>query len=213
MSQKLGTKELILRAAEAEFAMHGLGGARVEIIASRAGVNNALPFYHFGSKAELYEAVIERIMTRMEDLFNRTVATYSDFEDRLRAFVRGLTGYLTDNPNWLRIVLRELLDNSPRVPSIVHRHLKPLVEQSQKELAREIKAGNLRVIDPLQIMISAVGEVVSYFLAAPLLEGLGQRTPLSQSNLANREAAILDILLNGLRTTVNGAMTKEKELA
>ncbi len=71
MNLKLGTKDLILRAAEAEFAAHGLGGARVETIASRAGVNNALPFYHFGSKAELYEAVIERIMTRMEELYNR----------------------------------------------------------------------------------------------------------------------------------------------
>ncbi len=213
MNLKLGTKDLILRAAEAEFAAHGLGGARVETIASRAGVNNALPFYHFGSKAELYEAVIERIMTRMEELYNRTVATYSDFEDRLRAFVRGLTGYLADNPNWLRIVLRELLDNSPRVASIVHRHLKPLVEQSQKELARQIKAGNIRAIDPLQIMISTAGEVVSYFLAAPLLEGLGQRKPLSESNLAIREAAILAILLDGLRTTAKGTMTKEKEIA
>jgi len=37
MNLKLGTKDLILRAAEAEFAAHGLGGARVETIASRAG--------------------------------------------------------------------------------------------------------------------------------------------------------------------------------
>jgi TetR/AcrR family transcriptional regulator len=203
MSQKLSTKDLILRAAEAEFAAHGLGGARVETIASRARVNNALPFYHFGSKTELYEAVIERIMTRMEDLFNRTVATYPDFEDRLSAFVRGLTGYLSDNPNWLRIVLRELLDNSPRVPSIVHRHLKPLVERAQKELAREIRAGHLRAIDPMQIMISGVGEVVSYFLAAPLLEGLGQRQPLSKANLATRQAVVIEILLRGVRTARN----------
>ncbi len=205
MSQKLDSKNLILGAAEAEFAEHGLGGARVERIASRARVNNALPFYHFGSKAELYEAVIERIMTQMEDLFNRTVTTYADFEGRLHAFVHGLTGYLADNPNWLRIVLRELLDNSPRVPAIVHRHLKPLVEQSQKELAREIKAGNLRAIDPIQIMISAVGEVISYFLAAPLLVGLGQRRPLSASHLANREEAILEILLNGIRSMIAGS--------
>ena len=51
-------REAILKAAEEEFAERGLGGARAQSIATRAGVNKALPFYHFGSKADLYAEVV-----------------------------------------------------------------------------------------------------------------------------------------------------------
>ncbi len=195
---KLDTREAILRAAEAEFAAHGLRGARAEAIARRAGVNDALPFYHFGSKAKLYAAVVERILLRLEDLVNRTVADYGTFERRLRVFVRGLTEYLAENPHWLRIVVRELLDNSPQVSAIFRDHLEPLVAKSQLELAREIKTGKLKHNEPLQIMISVVGEIVTYFLAAPLLKGLGYRDPFSKPALANRVRVATEVLLTGI---------------
>jgi TetR/AcrR family transcriptional regulator len=50
----------ILDAAERAFADHGMAGARVANIASEAGVNKAMLYYYFGSKEELYEAVLER---------------------------------------------------------------------------------------------------------------------------------------------------------
>ncbi len=53
------SRGLIASAAQAEFAQHGFAGARVERIAHRAGVNKQLVFYYFGSKAGLYEAVMQ----------------------------------------------------------------------------------------------------------------------------------------------------------
>jgi AcrR family transcriptional regulator len=40
----------ILDAALAEFAEHGLGGARMDRIAERAGVNKRLIYYYFENK-------------------------------------------------------------------------------------------------------------------------------------------------------------------
>ena len=53
------SRGLIASAAKSEFAEYGYAGARVERIARRAGVNKQLVFYYFGSKAGLYEAVME----------------------------------------------------------------------------------------------------------------------------------------------------------
>ena len=50
----------ILDAALAEFAEHGLGGARMDRIAERAGVNKRLIYYYFESKESLFLAVLER---------------------------------------------------------------------------------------------------------------------------------------------------------
>lgn len=53
-----GTRRRILDAALDEFAAKGLDGARVDAIAARAGVNKRMLYYYFGSKDDLYRAVL-----------------------------------------------------------------------------------------------------------------------------------------------------------
>jgi hypothetical protein len=54
------TREEILRAAMAEFAGHGFGGARMGAIAERSGVDKKLIYYYFAGKDELFLAVLEQ---------------------------------------------------------------------------------------------------------------------------------------------------------
>ncbi len=54
------TKTQILDAAEEEFARYGLAGARTEPIAANTGVTKAMIHYYFGTKEELYQAVLKR---------------------------------------------------------------------------------------------------------------------------------------------------------
>ncbi|THD76802.1 TetR/AcrR family transcriptional regulator [Thalassobius vesicularis] len=49
----------ILKAARAEFAEHGLSGARVQDIADRIKTSKRMIFYYFQDKERLYEAVLE----------------------------------------------------------------------------------------------------------------------------------------------------------
>jgi AcrR family transcriptional regulator len=51
------TRERILGAALVEFGEHGLAGARISAIASRAGVNEQLISYYFDSKEGLYRTL------------------------------------------------------------------------------------------------------------------------------------------------------------
>ena len=64
VDQLASRRERILAAAEAEFATHGMGGARVERIAVAAAVNKQLLFHYFGSKAGLHKAVADAVATR-----------------------------------------------------------------------------------------------------------------------------------------------------
>jgi len=192
------TREAILRAAEEEFAARGFGGARSDAIAERAGVNKALPFYHFGSKTRLYEEVLRRALSRFGEIVTHTIESPQPSE-RLAYFIRDLSSYLAANPNWLKIITRELIDEGSRSKAIARRYLKPLVEASHGEIARAVESGYMRPIDPLQTMISIAGEVIFYALIAPFLEGLGMRNPLAARNRAKREEAVLNLLRAGLR--------------
>src|SRR5438067_13471775 len=57
----------ILAAARDEFAECGLGGARVDRIAERAGVNKRLIYYYFEDKEKLFEAVLEQAYLDIRD--------------------------------------------------------------------------------------------------------------------------------------------------
>src|SRR5689334_19944404 len=54
------SRELLLQAALEEFAAKGFSGARVQDIATRAGVNKQLISYYFGGKEGLYQAIQDR---------------------------------------------------------------------------------------------------------------------------------------------------------
>lgn len=49
----------LLQAAAAEFALHGLRGARMEVIAQQAAITRAMIYYYFGGREGLYLAVLE----------------------------------------------------------------------------------------------------------------------------------------------------------
>lgn len=61
------TKARILEAATAEFAEHGIAGARVDRIADAAGANKSLIYAYFGNKDGLFDAVFDAAVTSHVD--------------------------------------------------------------------------------------------------------------------------------------------------
>lgn len=81
------TRDRILEAATAEFARHGIAGARVERIVTEARTNKAQLYGYFGSKDGLFDAIFfasfERIMNAVpidaDDLADWAVRLYDDY--------------------------------------------------------------------------------------------------------------------------------------
>lgn len=86
------TKERLLDAAEILFADHGFSDASLRGITGEAQVNLAAVNYHFGSKEELFRAVLKRTLEPMNDerlrLLDETLRRDpKDLNGILRAFV------------------------------------------------------------------------------------------------------------------------------
>jgi TetR/AcrR family transcriptional regulator, upper aerobic nicotinate degradation pathway regulator len=58
------TLSKILKAARSVFSKEGFNGARVDEIAKQANVNKAMIYYHFKSKEELYDSVVDSIFSK-----------------------------------------------------------------------------------------------------------------------------------------------------
>src|SRR5579863_7824791 len=64
-------REEIIEAATIEFAEGGLAGASTEDIARRAGISQPYVFRLFGTKKELFKAVVARCFRETLEMFQR----------------------------------------------------------------------------------------------------------------------------------------------
>jgi AcrR family transcriptional regulator len=90
------TKQRLFDAAMAEFASHGIAGARIDRIARRAGANKQLIYAYFGSKQELFDRVVTDQVAR----FHHDVQLDPD---DVPAFAGATFDFFTDNPAIVRL--------------------------------------------------------------------------------------------------------------
>jgi AcrR family transcriptional regulator len=67
-------REEVLEAAMREFALGGLHGTSAEVIANRAGISQPYLFRLFGTKRELFLAVVDRVFDRMLRALQEAIA-------------------------------------------------------------------------------------------------------------------------------------------
>ncbi|GAA4307405.1 TetR family transcriptional regulator [Streptomyces venetus] len=97
------TKARIFEAAVAEFARHGIAGARIDRIAAEAKANKQLIYAYFGNKAELFAIVLEKKMLHLAE------AVPIDPDD-IEAWIDRLMDYHAAHPELLRLLFWEGLE-------------------------------------------------------------------------------------------------------
>ena len=158
------TQQEILRAAMSEFADHGFGGARIDAIAERAGVNKKLIYYYFEGKDALFLAVLEQtyadIRAAERELHLEAIEPLEAVE-RLVAFT--WRHYLA-HPEFLALLNSENMHRAGHLKRSrrIRQMNSPLIDGLARVLARGEKSGALRAgIDPMELYISIAG--LAYF--------------------------------------------------
>ncbi|MFJ8624918.1 TetR family transcriptional regulator [Kitasatospora sp. NPDC093550] len=97
------TKRRLLAAGRAEFAAHGLNGARVDRIAAAARSNKAQIYHYFGNKAGLFDAVWNELVEQI------VVGVPLDVDD-LPGFAASLSDLYAEHPDMPRIITWQRLE-------------------------------------------------------------------------------------------------------
>lgn len=88
-------REAVLEAAMREFALGGLHGTSADVIASRAGISQPYLFRLFGTKRELFLAVVDRVFDRMLAALEEA-AQSAEQSGKLASFNRAYASVLDD---------------------------------------------------------------------------------------------------------------------
>lgn len=109
------SRETILRAAEKLFAERGFDGASLSQIATAAGLSRGAPSYFFGSKEQLYRAVLEQVFKDREEATRRACepliawanSEKASVQTALTKAVDGYFDFLLKRPSFLKLIQRE----------------------------------------------------------------------------------------------------------
>jgi AcrR family transcriptional regulator len=103
---KEASKARLLEAATAEFAGHGIAGARVDRIAENARVNKSQLYAYYGNKERLFDTVFE---LHLDDIANRVPMDGRD----LPGYVVRLYDFYLDRPMVVRLATWARLERMP----------------------------------------------------------------------------------------------------
>jgi AcrR family transcriptional regulator len=195
------SQALILDAAREEFADLGLGGARMDRIAERAGLNKRLIYYYFVDKEALFQAVLEQAYRDIREAEKQLNLAALEPADAIRALVRFTWDYYLAHPEFLTLLnsanlhkARHLAD-SPRARELNS----PLIETLATVLERGRKAKVFRGgVDPVQLYVSIAGLAYFYLSNNHTLSAIFGRDLLAPKARAERLSHMTDVILGYL---------------
>lgn len=160
------TQKRILKAAKREFARHGLGGARVDVIADRAKINKRMIYHYFGSKKLLFQRVLEEAYTDIRRAEQELQLNELPARDALESLIRFTWDYYLKNPEFITLVNSENLHKAVHLKqsTVIQEVSRRFVDMVDDLLKRGAKEGVFRRgIDPVQLNITIAG-IAYYYL-------------------------------------------------
>jgi AcrR family transcriptional regulator len=131
----MNTKQKILDTAERLFADHGYAGTSLRQVTAEAGVNLASIHYHYGSKEELLDAVVQRraepVNAERLALLEAAIAQAGGrplkVEAILEALIRPMAAAATRNEQFVRFMGRVFAEGL--MPHIVKKHFHHVMQR------------------------------------------------------------------------------------
>lgn len=205
------SRAAILDAAEQLFAERGFVATSLSDVGTRAGVSRGTPGYFFGSKAELYRAVLERCFDEVRGAVrsgrDRALASGRAHEDILAGAVGEYFDFLATHPNFVRLIERAALAGD-ELPDDVPPGL-AAGQEALAAIAAELGLDPAPSGEAAQLLLSIISlcwfSVVHARTVAPAV-GVDLDSP---ERLAQRREHVVSIAIHALRGLAAAAGERE----
>jgi len=151
----------ILGAGEKVFARAGFNGATMAAIADEADLPKANLHYYFGSKLDLYRAVLARTLhdwlVPMDGL-----TPEADPATALAAYIRAKMAMSAERPDASRVFANELLHGAAVVGELMRSELRTMVRKKAAVVDGWITAGKMAPVDSTHLFFTVWAATQTY---------------------------------------------------
>jgi TetR/AcrR family transcriptional regulator len=199
------TRQVVLDAAERLFAARGFEGTSLNDVGAEAGVSRGTPGYFFGSKADLYQAVIERCFERVRSAIRsgkaRALASGEQPEVVLAGAVSDYFDFINSHPDFVRLMEWEALSDRRSAGDTVS-HLE-VVREALEAMCTELEIAATGSRDIAQLLLSILSVCWFPLVHRPVVSALGLN-PDGAGYLESRKRHVIDLIVRGAREQLAG---------
>jgi AcrR family transcriptional regulator len=195
------TRQALLAAGTELFAERGYDGVPVAAIAGKAGVNKAMINYHFGGKRKLYLAIVSATFAEIVETVERLAESDRPAPEVLRELIAVVGRTVArQHPHFCTMMLREVVAGGRHLERELVDQPARLLGAVQRIVARGVREGDFRPVDPLLTHLSLVGSLVFFFATGRFRERVlaARRPAVKAPDAAAYVQHVQDLLTHGL---------------
>ena len=196
------SRAAIFRAAAHEFAERGYEAAGTDRIASRARVNKAMLYYHFGSKGELYSEIVRDMVGAVGARVRAVADGPGSAAEKVDAWIVALVEEAAARPWFPPIMLRELAARAPHFDATTFQMMNAVLAGVSDVIAQGKREGAFRDVDPLLTHLSIMPPILIFFARQRVLASRTLRGGLA-------EPRALDQFVRHMQASVRGMLLKQ----
>lgn len=190
-------RQALLDVARQEFAARGLEGARVDRIAQLAKVNKQLVYHYFGSKDDLYIAVLEEAYRNIREQERALDLADLPPHDAMRVLIEFSFDYLDRNREFVALVTDENTHRGEHLSGSTE--LEPMNQPIIDMIKETLERGEFRHgLDPFQVYLSIAALSFFYFSNSSTLSRIFGRNLLEYASVAERRRHVVDFAMAAL---------------
>lgn len=195
------TKEKILDAAKVLFSKNGFDGCNVDVIADKAMVNKATIYYHFKSKAILYETVLELNLRKFLHRVRKEIQKETSPVAQLKAFIYAYASNFAGNKHMAPIMLRELASDGTHITGKIRGILQEIILEVDTILHDGRKAGQFQKTKTFLPYFMIVGSMNIYTSTSSMRKAFTEQDNDFGFSLTIDDAAdeLCSIILDGVK--------------
>jgi AcrR family transcriptional regulator len=197
------SRDKILDCAEQLFARRGFAGIGLAEVAEQVGLSKSSLFHHFSSKAQLYAAVMARILDRIEAELVRSLADGGGPAQRLERWLDVVIDVFASHRTYARLLLRSLFEDDELTGELpeeqaVNATLRRIVGAAERLLHEGIETGVFRPVNVPHTVQTVIGATVFHFASGEFGEELIGRPLFSGSEVRRRKLEVKALIRHGL---------------
>jgi TetR/AcrR family transcriptional regulator len=202
------SREAILEAAEQLFAERGYDATSLSDVGQAAGVSRGTPGYFFGSKADLYRAVLQHCFAEATSTIHRgrdrALASREAPEVILAGIVRDYFDFLADRPSYVKLMERNALGDGPPTGDEL---VRPIGQEALAAFMTELGLDRHRSKEAAHLLLSLLSLCWFPVVHARTYVSAVGLDPASRRFAEERRQHVIDLILHGVAGVLDGRTT------